>query len=165
MLTKENRNPGLPCRDFFEASAKATEQQGVLLGHRQSPQFLGPLAARAGLESVCLGMESSVDPLPPPPPPPPPPSGDAPGASAEIWSELERLASSASFDLQCVSDKGQYRDGEATKLKCNVSTSGYLSVISYAEGDSELMLLYPNEKASEQRVEPGPVTIPAAVCG
>jgi hypothetical protein len=171
---------GAPCAGLYSSLKSDVLSQAQVMGLApQNPVLLAP-SQEAAQGRVCFASmrEASVPvnpvtpvtPVTPPSPvvPPTPRPDSRVDANpvhiqvSPIRQNLQSLASAGGHGITCTPSQGAYRSGERTVLTCNAPADGYVTVISYGDGDPDATLLLPNRYQTVARVARGRFQIPAA---
>lgn len=143
------------CLSLFQSVQAALADQ-ITVTHMpaQHPQMLAPDAARVG--DSCFTPDPGVGQSPPPPPPPAPPS-----PVSDIRRTLDAIAAAGGKNLRCDTTKRDYAAGDETVLQCTAPDHGYVTMVSYGQGDSSAVVMWPNRYESGE-VGKGEFKIPGS---
>ena len=77
------------------------------------------------------------------------------------WREVLRITSGLP-KLDVTGVQPQYKDGQEVRMQVKVPSEGYLNIVSVGPDDT-VTLLYPNQNARDNHVQPGTLSLPADI--
>lgn len=162
VLAEEPAQAGQPravCRTLFDKAVSIVQDQEIVIGPltkgHQEPQLLYSAEDSSEVERPCFDARGGI--RPPQQPVPPPQTGPV----TDVRGELDRIVSGADGVLACHLDHPSYHPGDWTIVECAIPSAGYVNVLGYGAGDPSAVLLWPNRKDSNVRVQAGTLRIPS----